>query len=178
MKLDLTLPALERLIGGDTEMEIALRQQIVEEFTKRHLKTLVQDAAVKAMSAEYDKQIKTSLTAIIADLKRSYQVQADRIADGGAGLHDYYLWDIKKALEAALGNAVYRATEERVKSCNDYVTRTVDAAIRNFFRDEVRRRVVESIQGEAEIDRMIQEEIDKRIKDGIQRRLDAAAKLQ
>ena len=159
-------------------MEISLRQQIVEEFTKRHLKTLVQDAAIKAMSAEYEKQIKTSLAATIADLKRDYQVQTDRVADGGAGLHDYYLWDVNKAIQTAVSKAIDRATEERVKQCNDYVVRTVSNAIHNCLRDEVKRRVAEAIPKEVDIDQMIQEEIDRRVKEGIQRRLDAAAKAQ
>ncbi len=32
MRLELSLPALERLIGGDTEAELHLRKQIVQEF--------------------------------------------------------------------------------------------------------------------------------------------------
>jgi hypothetical protein len=35
-----SLEALERLIGNDTELEMDIRRNIVEEFCKRHLKTL------------------------------------------------------------------------------------------------------------------------------------------
>lgn len=40
------LEALERLIGGDTEVEIDIRQNIVETFTKKHLKTLANDTTM------------------------------------------------------------------------------------------------------------------------------------
>lgn len=35
-----SLAALERLIGGDTELEIEIRNNIVQEFTKKHLKQI------------------------------------------------------------------------------------------------------------------------------------------
>ncbi len=47
IRLDLDVPALERLIGGDTEIEISLRRGIVEEFAKRHLIAVVKDEAFK-----------------------------------------------------------------------------------------------------------------------------------
>lgn len=35
MKLSLNVPTLERLIGGDTELELELRQAAASEFAKR-----------------------------------------------------------------------------------------------------------------------------------------------
>ena len=40
MKMELNLPALERLIGGDSEIELKLRQQIVKVFEDHHLRKL------------------------------------------------------------------------------------------------------------------------------------------
>ena len=36
-----SLAALERLIGGDSEMEIEIRNSIVQEFGKKHLRALI-----------------------------------------------------------------------------------------------------------------------------------------
>ena len=41
-----SLDALERLIGGDTEVEIEIRNSIVQEFVKKHLKALVNHSLV------------------------------------------------------------------------------------------------------------------------------------
>ena len=38
-----SLKALERLIGGDSEIEIEIRKSIVAEFAKRHLRSIVAD---------------------------------------------------------------------------------------------------------------------------------------
>jgi hypothetical protein len=37
-----SLEALERLIGGDSELEIEIRSSIVQEFSKKHLKSIAQ----------------------------------------------------------------------------------------------------------------------------------------
>ncbi len=53
MHVSLTLPALERLIGGETEIEVHLRQQIVEKFAERHLKSIVNREAWKAAYTQW-----------------------------------------------------------------------------------------------------------------------------
>lgn len=41
MKIQInSLEALERLIGGDNELEIEIRNSVVEEFSKKHLKSI------------------------------------------------------------------------------------------------------------------------------------------
>ena len=48
VKLQLnSLEALEKLIGGDTQLELELRSSIVQEFTKRHLKALADQAMIQ-----------------------------------------------------------------------------------------------------------------------------------
>lgn len=38
-----SLEALERLIGGDTELEIEVRNSIVQEFAKKYLKGIINE---------------------------------------------------------------------------------------------------------------------------------------
>lgn len=52
MKLELNGPALERLIGGDTEVELHLRKQIVHNFAKKHLKVVAEQEAYRAALEE------------------------------------------------------------------------------------------------------------------------------
>ena len=42
-----SLAALERLIGGDSELEIELRQSVVEAFARKHLKVVVNSEVFK-----------------------------------------------------------------------------------------------------------------------------------
>lgn len=41
IKIQLTLPALERLLGGDSALEIELRHQVASQFADKHLKPLI-----------------------------------------------------------------------------------------------------------------------------------------
>lgn len=43
-----SLAALERLIGGDTELEIDLRRSVVEAFAKKHLKAVAMALPIEA----------------------------------------------------------------------------------------------------------------------------------
>ena len=45
-----SLEALERLIGGDSELEIDIRNSVVQEFAKKHLKALAQNFCFKDQS--------------------------------------------------------------------------------------------------------------------------------
>lgn len=42
-----SLEALERLIGGDSSIELDIRNSIVQEFTRKHLKALANEEVVK-----------------------------------------------------------------------------------------------------------------------------------
>ena len=46
-----SLEALERLIGGDTELEIDIRQSVVQNFTMKHLGKLANEEMIKKSSS-------------------------------------------------------------------------------------------------------------------------------
>jgi hypothetical protein len=49
MKIQInSLQALERLIGGDSQIEIEVRQSVAENFAKKHLKTLANNELTEA----------------------------------------------------------------------------------------------------------------------------------
>jgi uncharacterized membrane protein YheB (UPF0754 family) len=59
MKIQInSLEALERLIGGDTQLEFDIRQNIVEEFTKKHLKSLANSTLMARTEQDIVKAIK------------------------------------------------------------------------------------------------------------------------
>lgn len=67
MKIQInSLAALERLIGGDNELEIDIRKSIVEQFTKAHLRTLLNTDVVKVQMANMaDKEVKSMVSQVI-----------------------------------------------------------------------------------------------------------------
>lgn len=61
MKITLDNKALERLIGGNTEAEIELRNCIVQEFTNKHLKGLVNHELIEQLNEKIFDIIKEEL---------------------------------------------------------------------------------------------------------------------
>ena len=55
-----SLEALERLIGGDTQLEIDLRNSIVQEFSKKYLKAVAAELA-ETLVEPYKKQVQDEL---------------------------------------------------------------------------------------------------------------------
>ena len=145
MRLELNLPALERLIGGDTELELHLRQQIVQEFAKRHLKAV-------AEKATYEAAVEAAKQYINAVAKEAFDVEH---------LATSHLWP-------TVGYRLRSLIENLVK---ESAQKIVDEALAKFiqhqshyWRGEVRKAV------EQEMER----QIEKEIADGIRKRLEAA----
>lgn len=67
MKIQInSLAALERLIGGDTEVEIAIRGNIVQEFAKKHLKAVANSATINSNLLQYREELKRVLESAVA----------------------------------------------------------------------------------------------------------------
>ena len=60
-RIELDSKALASIIGGDSEVELHLRKQIVCEFTRQHLVKLVKDEAFKAVADEISSTVKDIL---------------------------------------------------------------------------------------------------------------------
>jgi len=61
----LDVPALERLIGGDSEVEVQLRQGVVEEFAKRHLVKILKDEAFATFLSKEARVVHDGLDALV-----------------------------------------------------------------------------------------------------------------
>jgi hypothetical protein len=60
LKFSLNVPALERLIGGDSAIEVELRKSIVQEFAKRHL-TAVAKEMTETLKGDLKKAVETQM---------------------------------------------------------------------------------------------------------------------
>lgn len=59
MKIQInSLEALERLIGDDKEMEISVKQSILNEFAKKHLKSIANSEAMADLKRDVLKELK------------------------------------------------------------------------------------------------------------------------
>ena len=147
MRLELNLPALERLIGGDTEIELHLRQQIVQEFAKRHIKEI-------AATATYEAAIAAAKQFVNEAAKEAFDVE---------NVATSHLWP----------TVGYRLKSIMEKMVTDSAQKIVDEELRKYIEYQKRYWAKEV---ESTVKKAMAAEIEKAVSEGIKQRLEAASK--
>ena len=141
MKLELTLPALERLIGGDTEVEVALRYNIVEEFVKKHLKTILNDAAFKRMTSEFHKSLNVEIEKVINELKNSRQ---DYIDNGH--IVNELKWGFDKVIREVVVDQINEITKSVIADQKRSIIHAIREAVKTELNINIKAMVAEGIK--------------------------------
>ena len=142
LKIQLTRPALERLIGDNPEIELSLRSQIVEEFTKRHIKAFMNDEAFKAVYTAWQDEIHQECRAAMEVWRKQF---SDKAADTNpSGVPAQHIFDLKRLLcetaKQQVANAIRDAIDEQSKKLPDLVTQAVEYAMKRRVNKEVEER--------------------------------------
>lgn len=143
MKIQInSLAALERLLGGDTTVEIELRSAIVQEFVKKHLKALAKSAEVtKAVEATQKEVIATAQFGLNASMATFSQTW------GGSVQNLKLRPEIMTAINLQVSNMVDRKLSEVVESAisakldNGGLDEAVKRRVEYFTEDAVRQKV-------------------------------------
>ena len=149
MRLQLNLPALERLIAGDSQMEVELRHQVVENFAKHHLKKLMNDD----MFARIKEWFRTACEA-------AYAKELGQVVQS--------FWCDNFELESHMREHVARAARAEV-----------DAVVKEHlakYKEDLLRRDAAHI--EAVIQRTLDRELEAQVEAEVRRRLDVAKNLK
>lgn len=109
-----SLEALERLIGGDTQVEIDIRNSVVQKFADKHLKAVANSDAVRktmeGIQAAVQKQIADRLEQGIATFKSTY----------GGSVYDVKLHpEIVTVIESKVRNTIDQSVQRAVQSAID-----------------------------------------------------------
>lgn len=119
-----SLEALERLIGEDKELEIVVKESIINEFAKNHLKAVINNEFLKDLKCE-----------IMKDLKKTD-----------------YLGILKSEKKDYFGNKVLYLSDKTAKLVKSCVLNEVDQIIRETtdeVREELNSMVRERLQSTA-----------------------------
>lgn len=144
-----SLEALERLIGNDTELEIQIRNNIVQEFAKKHLKSIANETTFqieiatfkRKLQEEFDKKLEES----IATVKRYY-------SSGGiekVTLHSDVKAAIDKQVRERIDGQISEAVEGGIKhweqdaKIEDRVQKRMDYYVTQYINQEVKKRLEE-----------------------------------
>lgn len=153
MKLSLNLPAVERLLAGESELEVELREQIAEQFADKHIKSLFNSARFQT---------------VIERIENVVREEARKTFEPAIGRFEYY------TTTATLSPA-FRAKLD--KSMSEILDKEVNRIVGSAF-EKFRTSLEDREKYWADYaDRAIKEKIDKtielRVSEGVAARLAA-----
>ena len=139
MRMDLSLPALERLIGGDSEIEVHIRQQIVDNFAKQYLKKNFNQTMVESAMRPFVEELKAQTQRVVQDLFKQESNPSSTTFNNNAK------FEIKKAVEDYMTKVIQVTAQEkmdaRLKQDQDYYQRMIDNRLKVFLDKEIETRV-------------------------------------
>jgi len=142
MKLVLTIPALERLLSGDTEVEVELRKNIVHEFSKRHLSAVAKEVygeIKKAKEIIRDEMLKEIGTARVQGFSgERYEISNElRLTIKNA---------IKEAMVAEVNASAQAAWDEIKSEILARLKTAYDAEVMKLMRHQAKLDVLKAME--------------------------------
>lgn len=136
MKLQInSLEALERLIGGDTEVELDIRNSVVQAFAKKHLKPLATMDSFVEIKRDLEKVAMDTATQFIGQV-------TGNIWNRDIKINPHIEKRIRENAERSANNAVQNAIDLGVQDAN---SRYTDKLIGNIVDKHVTRGIAEKV---------------------------------
>lgn len=158
VRLELDGQALERLIGGNSEIEMHLRKNIVEEFAKKHLRSLVNAEAYGELTKAWTAEIKQVCAALREEIESRKPGERD----------------MKHHMAPLLETIRDIAKREVEKTIKEALEAIPDGRIAVMIRQEVRKEIERIVR--QEVSQQIEEQIKTQIKNAVKQRMEMLAK--
>jgi hypothetical protein len=127
-----SLEALERLIGGDSQFEMELRNSVVQSFANKHFNAVVRDEHFQKELEKTKKAVTAEVEKEIAEVKSGWNNKSVKLSD-----------DIKNAIKHQVTYVVRDAVREYTESneFRDDIKHKLDYYTQEYIRHEVKTRL-------------------------------------
>jgi hypothetical protein len=121
-----SLEALERLIGGDSELEIEVRQSVASAFAARYLKPLAESPvflnAIRDVRKDTDALLRTSIEKTMGSLTRDWDHKITSIK-----LADEWKREIEKAVAAEVTSEIRKEVIKAMEARDAGIKKIVES---------------------------------------------------
>lgn len=149
-----SLDALERLIGGNSEIEIEIRGNIVQEFSKRYLKDIVAADAIKQVTSEVINSVREEIRVnFLSEVKPSGsywskiilkpEIKKELIDSAKYELMEELRQEIKTSL--GVTNARETVENEVNKAVNGLIDRLSEESLQSFIDVRAKAKLKEML---------------------------------
>lgn len=150
LRLTLTTSALERLIGGDTETELDLRQAVVAEFAKRHLGAILKSSEFQKAIEDYKETIREEAAKVFGEAKKDkpwesfkYELSSevkDSIRTVAMEAFNQEMEGVRKEMRERVSE-VRDLAQERIKEAVSDIRKDLYTAVNKVVNEETRREI-------------------------------------
>lgn len=144
-----SLEALERLIGGDSELEIELRNSVVQDFANKHLKALalvynenhfkaLTDSVYKEMKAKFHEEYGLKVVTEKGPYSYSTPKQVVQLKDETKAQFKFLIEKETMGQVATISKGI---VDNLLPSIMKTVEKQVNIVVDEITKDEVKRRV-------------------------------------
>lgn len=151
MKLSLNLPALERLLAGNSELEIELRHQVIKNFAKGHLSCLINEEFSKILNQEMTVVRET----ILGEIRKEIASQVGYIkndtwgyltAELTAKIKQLVDSHVTKMVQEQIQNTINFEAQGRVNRWQEWVDKKVELALRDNIKQQIDKGIKERLE--------------------------------
>ncbi len=140
------LEALERLIGGDSEVEVEIRNSVIQNFAEKHLKPLancdVVTSTMRKITENIQTQTTTRINAEIATFKKDYYGNVSEIK-----LNPSVQTEMERQIRNKMDTFIFDTINTAIQKCADEIK--IDERIEKrvayftdeYIREEVKKRI-------------------------------------
>lgn len=134
------LEALERLIGGQSEVEIDIRNSVVQKFAEKHLKPLANcpeiTSTLAAIKDNIAKQVKEKCEKEVATFQTSWCGSLTDIK-----LHPSINAEIERRVRVLTDDAIRKAVDENIHVNEDDIKKRIENRFEYYTTDFINREV-------------------------------------
>lgn len=141
-----SLAALERLIGGDSQLEFEIRNSVADNFASKYFKSVVDVKLRKALDDKVTKEVKEHF-------KNPLWPSEVRLSGKGKEAIDDYVKDlVKKGVIAQVKDSfiieeVNKATRDLVDNFKDQISSKVEVVFEEVLKAELQQRIQQVFSG-------------------------------
>ena len=139
VKVSLNVPALERLIGGDSAVEVELRKSIVQEFAKRHL-----TAVAKELKDEISKEKQRLFDEVFTVYCTKSSWGARTLSSDASAL---VLSEVKNAIQVLLQRDIQKVVQASFDALQPQLDGKIEAALHQAIATKVHEKVKQQALG-------------------------------
>lgn len=146
IKMQLDKDSLERLIGGNAEFEVEIRNSIVHNFMKKHIKTVCNEESYKMLLNDVKKEARTYIqNELFKNVKSGLRgtISSVELGDEYKKALDVL---ITKEFEYRMNSKVKELVNAKMGSLQKMIDDSIDKYADNMIKDKVKNKVNKIIE--------------------------------